>query len=356
MQALIVEPQKAPYVKDIGTELEDLQKEVGGYIEAVYPFEDEACIICNDEGKFSGLELNRSLRGDDREIYDVIAGTFLIVGLEEESFGSLSQKQIDTYMEKYRIPELFSMKNGKLVSIPMETVKEDPILSDDVFSETRGNLELQVRWDGDPVNPRRFNENLGTIICFDRTLYGDNHEFNSKEEFLLDRLTAHFGDEDKAKEYFDGVDELCSKLVPAFASDKLRDDSILTELGKDHVFLPVFLCRHGGDTVSTLPFADKWDSGQIGWIYADDAHVAGEFGDWNEKTVEQAKEALKGEVSTWDSYLRDENYTYDLIDTRTGEVLDGGCWTGSFESLKDFAWKDTEHLQEQAKDKGGDAR
>ena len=34
MQALIVEPLKAPYVKEIGEKLEDLQHEVGGYIEA----------------------------------------------------------------------------------------------------------------------------------------------------------------------------------------------------------------------------------------------------------------------------------------------------------------------------------
>lgn len=38
MQALIVEPLKAPYVKEIGEELEDLQHEVGGYIEAVYTY------------------------------------------------------------------------------------------------------------------------------------------------------------------------------------------------------------------------------------------------------------------------------------------------------------------------------
>lgn len=47
MQALIVEPMKPPYVKEIGEELEDLQHEVGGYIEAIYPFEDEVAIICN---------------------------------------------------------------------------------------------------------------------------------------------------------------------------------------------------------------------------------------------------------------------------------------------------------------------
>ena len=57
-------------MKEIGEELEDLQHEVGGYIEAVYPFEDEVAIVCNEEGKLEGLDLNRSLRGDDGEIYD----------------------------------------------------------------------------------------------------------------------------------------------------------------------------------------------------------------------------------------------------------------------------------------------
>ena len=99
MQALIVEPLKAPYVKEIGEELEDLQHEVGGYIEAVYPFEDEVAIICNEEGKLNGLELNRAMRGDDGEIYDIIAGKFLVVGLTEEDFGSLTPEQITKYSE-----------------------------------------------------------------------------------------------------------------------------------------------------------------------------------------------------------------------------------------------------------------
>lgn len=76
MQVLTVEPLKAPYLSEIGSELEDLQKAVGSYIELVYPFDDEVCIVCNEEGKYNGSELNRSLRGDDGEIYDIVAGTF----------------------------------------------------------------------------------------------------------------------------------------------------------------------------------------------------------------------------------------------------------------------------------------
>ena len=37
LSVLIVEPQKKPYAKEIGGDLKSLQREVGGYIQAVYP-------------------------------------------------------------------------------------------------------------------------------------------------------------------------------------------------------------------------------------------------------------------------------------------------------------------------------
>lgn len=47
MKILICEPGKHPYVKDIEHTLENLQKEVSGYIQALYPFEDNAAVVCN---------------------------------------------------------------------------------------------------------------------------------------------------------------------------------------------------------------------------------------------------------------------------------------------------------------------
>ena len=44
---LIVEPGKEPYVKEIDSGLESLQHEVGGYIEAIYPYEDPVALVCN---------------------------------------------------------------------------------------------------------------------------------------------------------------------------------------------------------------------------------------------------------------------------------------------------------------------
>ncbi len=66
---LIVEPGKEPYVKEIDSGLESLQHEVGGYIEAIYPYEDPVALVCNEEGKLEGLPLNRALRDEDGDIY-----------------------------------------------------------------------------------------------------------------------------------------------------------------------------------------------------------------------------------------------------------------------------------------------
>lgn len=80
MKVLVIEPGKQPVVKEIGNTLKDMQRMVGGYIHAYYPWMDEVAIICNDEGKIMGLPLNRSIFGEHGELVDIIAGTFSSVG------------------------------------------------------------------------------------------------------------------------------------------------------------------------------------------------------------------------------------------------------------------------------------
>lgn len=128
MNVLVVEPYKEPYEKEIEPGLESLQHEVGGGIECVYPFDDEVAVICNDEGKLEGLPLNRSLRDEDGEIYDVVAGTFLVVGLGEESFEGLSKEQMNKFKAHFKTPEQFIMIGGEVVSIPLGDPPPAPAL------------------------------------------------------------------------------------------------------------------------------------------------------------------------------------------------------------------------------------
>lgn len=145
---LVCEVGKYPYTKEIDNELKALRKEIGGgYIQVTYPWTDTAAIVCDDEGKINGLEPNRGLRTDgknfgtaDGELYDVVAGTFLVVGLDNDEceFVSLTDKQIEHYSELFRYPEFFYEVNGKLESekvFPEEAA--EPISDKKLISEIK---------------------------------------------------------------------------------------------------------------------------------------------------------------------------------------------------------------------------
>ena len=115
MNVLIIEPEKAPREAEIGSGLKAMQDVVGGYIEAVYPYDDPVALVCNEEGKLNGLPLNRKL-----EDYDIIAGTFFICGLSEDNFASLSPELMEKYKEKFARPKMFVRLGGHVIAVPIE--------------------------------------------------------------------------------------------------------------------------------------------------------------------------------------------------------------------------------------------
>lgn len=128
LTVLVVEPGKVPYPKQIPDTLQSLQQEVGGYIQAVYPFRDPVCVICNEEAKLEGLPLNRSLQDEHGQIYDIVAGTFLVAGLGEENFTSLSPELLDKYSRHFAMPEMYASLGRKIISLPMqEPLREAPL-------------------------------------------------------------------------------------------------------------------------------------------------------------------------------------------------------------------------------------
>ena len=118
IRVLRVEPGKAPEVREIERGLESLQHEVDGYIECVYPFEDPVALVVNEEGKLDGLELNRALRDETGGVCDIIAGSFLVVGLTDEDFCSLDDEMIKKYSEMFASPEIFLHIGGRLHVFP----------------------------------------------------------------------------------------------------------------------------------------------------------------------------------------------------------------------------------------------
>ena len=120
MQVVVVEPKKKPMVQDIDAGLESMQKIVGGSIQAIYPFAESVALICNEEGKLLNLSLNRALRDDAGNVYDIISGTFFVCAAPPDSdhFAGLSDQQVKTYMERFSMPEMFLNVGGTLFVLP----------------------------------------------------------------------------------------------------------------------------------------------------------------------------------------------------------------------------------------------
>ena len=116
MDVLVVEPGYSPYEKSING-LDEMQATVGGLIQAIYPYEEQVAIVCNEEGLLHGLEFNRSVPGG----YGGVVGTFFICGLGEEDFCSLTPEQMEKYRKEYHKAEiLIGARGNEPITIKVE--------------------------------------------------------------------------------------------------------------------------------------------------------------------------------------------------------------------------------------------
>ena len=86
MKAIYKKPGELPEIIDIENSLEALQEAVGGYIET-YTFCEDACVICDEEGRLKGEMYNTSILGVS------FVGPILIVGVEGEEFADLTEAE-----------------------------------------------------------------------------------------------------------------------------------------------------------------------------------------------------------------------------------------------------------------------
>jgi len=137
---------------------------------------------------------------------------------------------------------------------------------------------ISIERDEDPINPRE-NDNMGKMVCFhDNYVLGDKHDLKHDD--------------------FSGWDELKSYLVK--------------ELGAV-IILPLYLYDHSGITMRTSPFSCRWDSGQVGFIYASKETVIKEWKVCNKRTKAKVEKYLEGEVKSYDKYITGEAYGF-IID------------------------------------------
>lgn len=152
----------------------------------------------------------------------------------------------------------------------------------------RNGLNIEISYDSDPESPREW-DNLGKMICY--------------------RRNYNLGDEQFAPSDFEGWNDLKKHLKEGL-------DAV--------VILPLGLYDHSGITMYVGENHDRWDGGQVGFIYATKEDVEAEFGKGDE-AFKKAEDLLRNEVKTYDTYLRGEVLGYTITDPRTKETIDS-CW------------------------------
>ena len=232
---------------------------------------------------------------------------------------------------------------------------------------------LFIMDDCDPLNPREDRDNLGKMVCWhSRYCLGDEHDHSEPEDFLKQLLFAKYSsgpDSEYGKPVYDYIkqgrakevrlkynrstrewellenqywnsnnDWFTSSSYPASLKckavpDWFLDDCLsalqmneLVELVKQMegmVILPLYLYDHSGITMNTFGFSCPWDSGQVGWIYADYDMVKKEYGEVTPETLMAARRLLTSEVEEYDYYLTGQCYGFRLYED-DAEI--DSCW------------------------------
>lgn len=141
---------------------------------------------------------------------------------------------------------------------------------------------IKIKQDEFVLDTPRDWYNLGKMICFHgRYNLGDKTELTSED--------------------FESWDELERYLYN-------RKHAV--------VVLPLYLYDHSGITMSTTPFSCPWDSGQVGFIYADRQSILDEFKvkRITKKIKEESSKILLQEVKVYDQYLCGDIYSYTITD------------------------------------------
>jgi hypothetical protein len=103
IRLLLVEPGKHPRLVEVEHTVQNLQKLVGGDIQAVYPWEDLIGLVCDDSGKLKPENKPNRLLED----YDLLVGPFFLCELGREDFISISDELALKYAKKFWMPEEF---------------------------------------------------------------------------------------------------------------------------------------------------------------------------------------------------------------------------------------------------------
>jgi hypothetical protein len=182
-----------------------------------------------------------------------------------------------------------------------------------------GNLTIKIRQDDFAESPREWC-NVGTMVCWHpRYTLGDEQPDHSPEDYLL-RLMQNREFHQKRK------------CVP----DDIDLSHVAKYVDKHFLVLPLYLYDHSGISMSASMFGCQWDSGKVGFIYAE-RRQTDSF---------DLLTALLDEVKVYNQYLTGEVYEYAIKDEEDN-LLDSCCGFFGFEQCKEDALAEAKSITDQ---------
>lgn len=115
ISVLLLEPGKVAKPALINNTLEDMQRLVGGHIEAL-PLPGGGQLICNEDGKFLTLPQNRALKDEAGKVVDVLVGTCFICGKKGGDFTGLTPDQMKQFKKEFQYPQKCVCRNSEIVA------------------------------------------------------------------------------------------------------------------------------------------------------------------------------------------------------------------------------------------------
>lgn len=252
------------------------------------------------------------------------------------------------------------------------------------FKEEGKIKRIHIEQDNEPWNPRTEQDgNVGTMMCWHRDYAlgdSDKNKYKNPENFLQGLLrqkvsektilnyvrngkangieikynrsdcvwelwTSYYmfpleGAKDAKFQLYSEQSELDWLVDDVIEALSNEDIWYLLERHANIVALPLYLYEHSGIAMSTTSFNDRWDSGQIGWIYTDKETVLSHGGkiqsskgnlikiterNWKEGAYQNLKE----EIKIYDMYLQGQVYgivieKYDSDLKEFDEI--NSCW------------------------------
>jgi len=170
-----------------------------------------------------------------------------------------------------------------------------------------------------PYNPRKENDNIGTMACWHRRYTLGDEQPNASPggyKYALARAV-----DDTLPEWDDATDADAQRAQEVFDAQYLH--------------LPLYLYDHSGITMRTTPFSCPWDSGQVGFIYVSRKRAAEE---WGEDFIDvRVLAGLVAEVEEYDQYLTGNVYGFEIEEAEAFEKtsLKTG-WTEEVDEWNDY--------------------